>query len=116
MAWMNQEKKSEIAPAVKSILKQHGAKGSLSVRHNSTLVLTITESPFDIGDHASINPYHFREFYKDDPEFVEFVGKLHDAMMVGNWDKSDIMTDYFNVGWYVEIRFGKWNKPHVCNK
>jgi hypothetical protein len=31
----------------------------------------------------------------------------------GNWDKSDIQSDYFNVGWYVDVNIGKWNKPYV---
>jgi hypothetical protein len=33
-------------------------------------------------------------------------------MMVGNHDKSDVMTDYFNVGWYIDINIGKWDKPY----
>ena len=41
MAYMSQERKSEIAPKVKSILKKFGIKGSLSVRHHSTLSLTL---------------------------------------------------------------------------
>jgi hypothetical protein len=31
---------------------------------------------------------------------------------VKNHDNSDIMTDYFDVGWYVNIYVGKWNKPY----
>ena len=40
MAYMSQERKAEITPKVKSILKKFGIKGSLSVRHHSTLSLT----------------------------------------------------------------------------
>ncbi len=28
------------------------------------------------------------------------------------YDNSDIMTDYFDVAWYVDINIGKWNKPY----
>lgn len=37
--------------------------------------------------------------------------KLFDAMNTNNYDNSDIMTDYFDVGHYVDIQIGKWNKP-----
>jgi hypothetical protein len=30
----------------------------------------------------------------------------------GNFDKSDIQSDYFHVGWYVSVNIGKWNKPY----
>jgi hypothetical protein len=32
--------------------------------------------------------------------------------MAGNYNNSDIMTDYFDVGWYIEINVGKWNKEY----
>lgn len=28
-----------------------------------------------------------------------------------NWDKSDIITDYFNVDHYVDIEIGSYDKP-----
>jgi hypothetical protein len=34
----------------------------------------------------------------------------------GNWDKSDIQSDYFNVGWYVDVNIGRWNKPYALVK
>ena len=33
-------------------------------------------------------------------------------MMVGNHNNSDISTDYFDVGWYIDINIGKWDKPY----
>jgi len=38
------------------------------------------------------------------------------VMNTGNWDKSDIQTDYFNVGWYVDVNIGKWNKPYIMEQ
>jgi hypothetical protein len=32
---------------------------------------------------------------------------------VSNHDNSDIMTDYFDVGWYLNINVGGWNKPYT---
>jgi len=35
------------------------------------------------------------------------------AMSTGNHDNSDIMTDYFDVGWYSNINIGQYHKPYV---
>jgi hypothetical protein len=34
-------------------------------------------------------------------------------MNAGNWDKSDIQTDYFDVGWYIDVNVGRWDKPYA---
>ena len=34
------------------------------------------------------------------------------AMNIGNHDNSDLQTDYYDVGWYVNLQFGRWNKPY----
>ena len=134
MAYMSQERKSEIAPKVKSILNKYGIKGSLSVRHHSTLSLTLKSGKIDFiansnrvcgndfyqvakgfkpntSNYDSINPYWFHEHYDGDAK--AFLTEVMDAMNNGNWDKSDIQSDYFNVGWYVEVQIGKWNKPYI---
>jgi len=134
MAYMSQERKSEIATNVKAVLKKFGIKGSLSVRHHSTLSLTLKSGKIDFignsnrvcgSDHYqvargfkpntsnydSINPYWFHEHYDGDAK--AFLTEVMEAMNDGNWDKSDIQSDYFNVGWYVEVHIGKWNKPYV---
>jgi hypothetical protein len=32
--------------------------------------------------------------------------------MTGNHDRSDIQSDYFDVGWYVDVNIGSWNRPY----
>ena len=131
---MSQERKSEIAPKVKSILKKFGIKGSLSVRNHSTLSLTLKSGKIDFiansnrvcgndfyqvakgfkpntSNYDSINPYWFHEHYDGDAK--AFLTEVMEAMNNGNWDKSDIQSDYFNVGWYVDVNIGKWNKPYI---
>lgn len=133
MAYMSQERKAQIAPAVKAILKRYGVKGSLAVRHHSTLVLNIKSGKLDfIGDYydnsakrgfpayggdrreqyIQVNPYHFGAHFKD-RVILKFLDEVLRAMNVGNHDNSDIQTDYFDVGWYVKINIGQWNKPYV---
>jgi hypothetical protein len=118
MAHMNQEKKSKLAPAIKAVLKKYNAKGSISVHHHSTLIVTISESPFEFeDDYIQVNHYSIDREYSG--ELASFLNELRDAMMAGNHDNSDVMTEYYDVGWYVSINFGRWNKPYrkaICEK
>jgi hypothetical protein len=138
MAYMSQERKSEIAPKVKSILNKYGIKGSLSVRNHSTLSLTLKSGKIDLIENyiatesnvlhgrkmdqgqidylrknraIDVNPYWFKEHFNGVAK--AFLTEVLEAMNVGNWDKSDIQSDYFNVGWYVDVNIGKWNKPYI---
>jgi len=37
-------------------------------------------------------------------------------MDIGNHDRSDIQSDYFDVGWYKSVNIGKWNKPYEVTR
>lgn len=130
MAWMNQEKKAKLAPGIKAVLKKYGVKGTLGVHNHSTLVLNIKEGPIDfIGNynevridrrtnpndlaqsHLQVNPYWYQEHFTG--KAYKFLSELFAAMMAGNHDRSDIQTDYFDVGWYVDVNIGQWNKPYI---
>jgi hypothetical protein len=132
MAYMSQERKAEISPVVKAILKKYNVKGSLSVRNHSTLCLTIKSGPIDFienylttvrttsGDYVrssgslQVNTYWVQDHFTDIAK--AFLTEVVAAMNGGNWDKSDIQSDYFNVGWYVDVSIGTWNKPYVLVK
>lgn len=136
MAYMNQDRKAQIAPGVKSILKRYGVKGTLAVRNNSTLVLNIKSGSLDfIGDYnetvgnrpggfrltgaaaeyLDINRYWYSESFSD-KKIKKFLDEVYSAMNTGNWDNSRSEIDYFDVGWYVDVKVGKWNKPYVLEK
>jgi hypothetical protein len=125
MAYMNQEKKAKIAPAVKAILKKYNVKASLAVRNHSTLVLNVKQGPIDFikdfGDDESaakfgiqVNPYHYKSHFTG--KSVKFLSEVITAMNDGNHDRSDIQSDYFDVGWYVDVNIGQWNKPYALVK
>jgi hypothetical protein len=113
MAYVSQELKAKIAPLVKKICAQYGMKGSLSVQNHSTLVLTVKEGklPFPESD-TSVNPYHYLDHYTGKQR--EFLHAVIQVMNTGNHNRSDIMTDYFDVGWYISVNIGRWNKPYKC--
>ena len=128
MAHMNQAKKAKIAEALKEVMPKDW-KYSLSVFHHSTIVLTIRQAPInlikvfkgsdyfdpDTATHYNVNPYHYQKCIEDQ-EMIEQFKKIFDALNLGNWDRSDLMTDYFDVGHYVELCIGRWDKPFVVTQ
>lgn len=126
MAYMSQEKKAKIAPVIKSVLKKYKVKGSLAVRNHSTLVLNLKSGSIDfISDYGNtpearadaekfgiqVNPYWYKDHFTG--EAKDFLGEVLKAMNAGNHNNSDAMTDYFDVGWYVDVNVGQWNKPYT---
>ncbi len=137
MAFCNQELKKSLAPAIKAVCKKHGVKASLAVRNHSTLVLNIKSGTIDFignsnevcgNDHYqvsrgfkpntdrydSVNVYHYKSHYSG--KALKFLSEVITLMNRGNHDNSDIMTDYFDVGWYVDVNIGKWDKPYILEK
>jgi len=118
MAWYNQERKKAVQPAMRKLLKEYGLKGSLSVQNHSTVVLTIKSGAIDFENsrtaehtHNQVNVYWIDSHWTGKAK--EFLTKANDLLNIDNYDNSDIMTDYFDVGWYVDINLGKWNQPYV---
>ena len=109
MAYVSKETKAKLAPSIKKVLAKYGMKGTLAVNHHATLVCNLKSGPIDFGTD-SVNTYRIGDHFEGVAK--EFLLKLKDAMMVGNHDRSDSMTDYFDVGWYIGINIGKWNKPY----
>lgn len=137
MAYISQENKKAKESTIKSILRWYGLKGSLSIRHHSTLHLNIQSGKIDfiesfnrLGQSKSwkslgafkpvtdgyiqVNPYWFHEDF--DGEAKECIAKLFAVMDEGNHDNSDPQVDHFDVGWYTDIYIGKWDKPYVYKK
>jgi len=133
---MSQERKASLAPAIQSILRKYGVKASLAVRHYSTLVLNIKSGQIDfVGSYnqtntsnhykrdgfqpvtdgyIQVNEYWFREHFSGQAKSC--LAELIEAMNVGNHDNSEPQFDHFDVGWYVDINIGRWNKPYIFTK
>jgi len=141
MAYVSQELKAKLAPSIRAVCKKHGIKASVAVRNHSTLVLNIKQGSIDFIENfietdkaksyynymdenqiahirkdrsLDVNPYHYRDHFSGRAR--KFLIEVMTIMNDGNWDKSDIQTDYFNVGWYVDVNIGRWNKPYALVK
>jgi len=136
MAYMDQDKKSKITQALKTVMPK-GWKYSVRVINHSTIALTIASAPVDLiaelwkvrntrlldwqiaqGEadkpqptHADVNHYHLDGAFTG--ELLTTFEKIKGALNLDNHDRSDIQTDYFDVGHYVSIHLGRWDKPFI---
>ena len=134
MAYVSSELKAKLAPEIKAICKKYKVKASIAVNNHSTLCLNIKSAPIDfIGNFNKVsgaqprgipfqpatgdlrvNEYWYKEHF--DGKALEFLGEVIPAMNVGNFDRSDSQSDYYCVGWYINVNMGKWNQPFELTK
>lgn len=129
MAYVSQELKAKLAPTIKAVCKKYGVKATLAVRNHMTLCLNIKSGDIDfIGNFnkvagarhpdrfnpatgsVDVNTYWYQEHF--DGKALKFLNEVITAMNNGNHDRSDIQSDYFDVGWYIDVNIGQWNKPY----
>ncbi len=132
MAYINQDTKKLIHAALKPIFTKYGLKATLGIDHHSTLVININKGKLDFIQNYNnlaknstypvpreqaqtclqVNHYWYNEHFNGDCK-----NALHEivttANKVGkNYDNSDIQSDYFDIGFYLDINVGQWNKPY----
>lgn len=133
MAYVSKELKAKVAEILKAEFgkdpKARGFKYSLSIHHYSTLVCTISEGSIDFITNTNevnaakyndrwtpatnsiqVNEYHLDSNFSG--KALEVLKKIKAALDTDNFDHSDVMTDYFHVGHYIDIQIGKWDKPY----
>ena len=123
MAYVSQKDKAELAPEINKVLKKYGMKGSIAVRHHSTLVVNLRSGDIDFsgnythGDrYIQVNEYWIDDHYKDNLTARDFLNELLAAMKGPKYfNNDDAMTDYFHRSHYTDINVGKWNKPYILN-
>ena len=138
MAYISQEKKKEIAPAIKSVLKKYGMKGTIGIDNYRSLVVNLKSGKLDLmgaaqryndyrserrGEHAyqvggnmQVNDSWVESWMTDigETKIAKFYKELIDAMKSGGWyNNSDIMTDYFDIAYYTNINVGRWDRDYV---
>lgn len=138
MAYITTEQVKEKRAAIKAAFPLAlGWKFSITKDGNSTINVSILQTPCELrasntidenGNSISINSwdgqivsrrygYQVNE-YSDALNSIgkEVVSELYDILNNGNHDKSDSMTDYFDVGWYQYVQIGHWQKGYEVVK
>lgn len=129
MAYIDQSEKKTISTNMTPILKKYGLKGTLSIQHHNKLVLTIRSGKIDfianfnktnennprfnfVEDSLDVNEYWYKEHFSGDA--LEALSEIIPAMYTDDWyDRSDIMSDYFDTKYYIDVRIGTWEKPYI---
>lgn len=123
MAYVSQDDKKKLAPAIKAVLKKYDMKGSISILHHSSLVVTIKSGQIDFSEYMNAGEYQ-RDYLQVNPSWIDrhydgiqrdFLNELANAMKGPDFfDESDIMTDYFHRSHYIDINIGTFSSPYVC--
>ena len=119
MAYVSKQDKAELAPAIRAVLKKYDMKGSISIRHYSTLVVKIKQGAIDFADYFThgegyiqVNEYWIDSHYQGIHR--AFLSELLTAMKGPKYfNNDDAMTDYFHRSHYTDINIGMWNKPYA---
>ena len=121
------ELKKELPQYKFSVVRDHHSSVSIALmkgpafndyeyfdRYNNT----ITTANLSDGEHHQINQFHLEDFYgKENADILSKIDTISRTAPAKNGGKvwyndSDIMTDYFDIAYYVHISVGKWNKPY----
>lgn len=131
MAYVSKEKKAKIKAALSTVVPK-GWKWSLRVNHHSSITMTISAGPNEltmIPEHwnhieakmvpARSETYRQLNVYHIDLDYApgktrDTVKKIVAALNTDNYDRSDAQTDFFDVGHYVHLHIGRWDKPFVA--
>lgn len=123
MAYVSKEMKTKLVAEIKKVMPKDW-KASYAIKNYSTLVVTISKAPIILTEtfddvrkdnQYSVNEYHFQSHCKD-KEVLKTLENIINAMNGQNYDNSDRMTDYFDVGYYIELQFGSWKKDFESTK
>jgi len=113
MAYMSKDH----AATIRANLKKNfpNFKFSVTIRHHSTICVSILQSPLDFSKDIAESGYSYvqlNEYHLDRYEHSDTLKKIKDIINEGNHNNSDPMTDYFDVGFYIDMNIGQFEKPY----
>ena len=117
MAYITTEKVKEMRDKLKELFPaKKGWKLSITREHYSGVNCSILTAPFELRldttrTNESVNHYYVKEHYNDNPASKEALLSILQVLNTNNYNNSDAQSDYFDVGHYVSLSIGKWDKP-----
>lgn len=110
MAYMNKEMAAKIRNNLKAAFPKF--KFSVRVEDYMAIRVAIKSAPirFVDGDYATLSHMSL-----DKMQNADVYKKISDIVNADNYDNSNMMEDYHDVGYYVRITQGDWNneKPFI---
>lgn len=131
--YLSKELKEKLIKAVKSVTPATWSV-SFAVRDHATIVMTIRSTPYalkDIFTEKKYNntssayrdeegnvfyiPFEYHRFNDKDikiDEVRDALSKIYEVLNMENYNDSDSMRGYHDVGYGVALNFGKYNAPY----
>lgn len=115
MAYIRKEEVAEKRAKLKEAFPaKDGWKLSVTRQHSSTISVVVMEAPYQMLEqpeqgNETVNYYYIKEHFGNTRKAND-LSKIYDIINAGNFDDSDPMSDYFHVGFYVNLDIGKWDK------
>lgn len=106
MAYANKEQSTRVKQELQKEFP--GYKFSVTVVNYSKIVVSIMAAPVTFTERSYEQLNHY---YLDRYQNSEILQKIKSIANKGNYNNSDVLTDYFEVGFYLDIQVGKWDKP-----
>lgn len=96
-----------------------GWKFSITREHHSSIRVIMLIAPIQLTidpdiQHIRIHDHGIQHNERLNDAGKEVWGNIEKIVNVGNFDKSDIMTDYFHVGFYTDFEMGRWDQDFIC--
>jgi hypothetical protein len=119
MAYISAEQVKVMRDQIKKLMpSKEGWKVSVTRENHSTVNVVIYVSPIELREDANrdretVNDYYINE--RENKGSIDVLTKLNAIIKNGWYDKSDAMTDYFNISWYCNIKLGDCVKPFIVN-
>ena len=117
MAYINKEQVKQIRESLKREFPE--IKFSVRKENYSSVYVSILKSPYDFSDLPHYRPDYYtsvNHFRVPDCENRRILEKVLEVVRTGSdriwFDKSDSMTDYFHVAFYIHLYVGHWEKGY----
>lgn len=112
-AHISSEQIKEMREEIKRIAPEW--KFSLTNQDNIEVKLILRSAPFELlnEEFKNRNLISLKGNEFDGLPGIETLREIEGILNKGNHDNSDLSTDYFDVGWYVSVSVGEYERPFV---
>ena len=115
MAYISTEEVKVIREELKKNFPSRlGWKLSIVRRDYLSLSISIIQAPFELRNdqknaYEQVNQYWLES--RENKQSIPVLKKIFEIANKNNYDRSDVQSDYFDVGYYLNISIGHFGKP-----
>ena len=120
MAYISTEEVKVIREELKKNFPSRlGWKLSIVRRDYLSLSISIIQAPFELRNdqnnaYEQVNQYWIES--RENKQSIPPLKKIFEIANKNNYDRSDVQSDYFDVGYYLNISIGHFGKPFTPNE